>query len=303
MTGAAGFVGQHVLQCLKDAGYGPSEIVLGAQKADDISATNHECAAFDIADAEATAAAIKKIAPTGIVHLAAIAHPGQARANAPAAWRVNFNGVLHLADAVMVHAPSARFVFAGSAEAYGLSFAQCGLPIGEAAPLQPMTVYGATKAAADMALRQMAFDGLDAVCCRAFNQTGPGQPADYVVSAFARQIAMIETGRQARRISVGNLDAARDFLDVRDIARAYVLALELPLPEARDRALKHSSGRARRIGDILEHLIGESGGDNEVVIDPHKLRPNDIKVASGDNRRAKAILGWSPEIAFETTLK
>ncbi|MGE0410021.1 MAG: GDP-mannose 4,6-dehydratase, partial [Amphiplicatus sp.] len=64
-----------------------------------------------------------------------------------------------------------------------------------------------------------------------------------------------------------------------------------------------SSGRARRIGDILDHLIGEAGGDIEVVIDPHKLRPNDIKVASGDNRRAKAILGWSPEIAFETTLK
>src|SRR5262249_19286486 len=136
------------------------------------------------------------------------------------AWEVNLHGTLHLARAILRHVPDCQMLFASSADAYGWSF-QSGTALAENAPLAPRNTYAATKAAADLALGSMTEQGLRCVRLRPVNHTGPGQSDQFVVAAFARQIARVATGLQPPLLEVGNLDAWRDFLDVRDVCAAY----------------------------------------------------------------------------------
>jgi GDP-4-dehydro-6-deoxy-D-mannose reductase len=220
------------------------------------------------------------------------------------AWDVNFQGTMNLAYATMEFAPESRFIFAGSSEAYGASFIDVAkAPVKESAALKPMNVYGATKAAADVLVGQLAYDGLKSIRFRPFNHTGPGQTDAYVVSAFARQLAEISAGAKPPRISVGNLSAFRDFLDVRDVVRAYADAALIE--DASDRlggVFNLSSGRSVQIQSILDMLIQLSGLKVEVEIDPQRLRGPEIAVAAGDNGAALKAFGWKPEIELSRTL-
>jgi GDP-4-dehydro-6-deoxy-D-mannose reductase len=165
-----------------------------------------------------------------------------------------------------------------------------------------MNTYAATKAAADLALGAMVNDGLRLVRLRLFNHTGPGQSEKFVVPAFARQIVLIETGRQAPPLRVGRLNSMRDFLDVRDVCRAYVACLQR-LPElAPGTILNIASGEPRRISDILRELLDLAGLSTEVCTDTTRLRGPEIESAIGDRSRARRILGWSPSILWRQTL-
>ena len=186
VTGAGGFVGRHLVAALR-AGY--PEAMIGTQ-------------AFDVTDAAATRDAVESFGPDAVVHLAAVAAPMEARRSPEQAWDVNLHGTLTLARAVMRATPDAAFLFAGTADAYGASF-RSGGPLDEGAPLAPQNTYGATKAAADLALGAMAADGLRVVRARPFNHTGPGQNESFVVPAFARQVARIAARRQAAVMEVG----------------------------------------------------------------------------------------------------
>ena len=283
VTGAGGFVGRHLLPALHEA-YPAAELLT---------------VGFDVSDAVATANAVREAAPDACVHLAAISAIAEARQDPDRAWRVNLLGTLALARAILAQAPGCRFVFAGSADAYGATFRR-GIPLDEDAPLAPLNTYAATKAAADLALGAMARDGLDVVRLRPFNHTGPGQSADFVVPAFAQQVALIAAGRQ-RGLQVGALDPYRDFLDVRDVCRAYALCLSADLPSGA--VLNLASGTPRRIGDVLADLLRLAGVEAQPDTDPARLRPADIPTASGDAARARAALGWAPAIAWPTTLR
>ena len=279
ITGADGFVGRHLQAAL--AGH----TLLAAP--------------FDVTDRGATEAAVRQAAPDAVVHLAAIAAPAEAGRDPARAWEVNLGGTLNLAEAVLAHARGATFLFAGTADAYGASF-RGGAPVSEAAALAPQNAYGATKAAADLALGAMAAQGLRAVRARPFNHTGPGQTEAFVVPAFARQVARIEAGLQAPVLDVGALDPERDFLDVRDVCDAYARCLEAGLPAGT--IVNIASGRARRVGDVLGALLDLAGVAAEVRTDASRLRPSDIPRACGDAARARELLGWVPRIAWETTL-
>lgn len=258
---------------------------------------------LDIRQADAVAASIRAAKPTAVVHLAAIASPSEARAAPRDAWEVNAMGTLNLAEAVMRHAPDARFIFVGSSESYGGSFIEATEPLTENAPLRPRSVYAATKAAADLMIGQMTYDGLRAVRFRPFNHTGPGQSDTYVVPSFARKVAEIASGTHAAVVDVGNLDAERDFLDVRDVVRAYAIAATgRELPEGREQVFNLASGTSQRIGSILEKLIALSGQEIEVRADPAKLRPNDTPRTAGNASAARDLLGWEPAIPFDKTL-
>lgn len=285
ITGADGFVGRHVRAAL--AARWPTLAVSALPG--------------DIADADAVAEAVRAAAPAACLHLAGIAAPAQAAADPALAWRVNLHGTLTLAASLARHAPGCQLVFAGSAEAYGASFAG-GAPLDESAPLAPLTVYGATKAAADLALGALAGDALPVVRLRPFNHVGPGQSADFALASFARQLALIGAGRQPPVLRVGRLDGARDFLDVRDVADAYVacLASRATLPV---RAIVNvASGVPRRIGGILEAMIALSGLTVRIETDLARVRPQEIASASGSAARAAAWLGWQPRIAWPQTL-
>jgi GDP-4-dehydro-6-deoxy-D-mannose reductase len=284
ITGATGFVGRHLIGALQ-AAY-PAADLLTPQ--------------LDITDAGAVADTVRRLAPDAIIHLAAVAAPSAARRDPHHAWQVNLHGTLNVGRAVMAHAPAATLLFAGSADAYGASF-RGGAPLDETAPLAPQNVYGATKAAADLALGAMAAEGLRAIRARPFNHTGPGQTQAFVIPAFARQVARIAAGQQAPLMQVGALDPERDFLDVRDICRAYAACLGADL--APGTILNLCSGQPRRIGDILQSLLDLAGVRAEIQTEAALLRPADIPRAVGSAAAARHLLGWAPAIPWETTLQ
>jgi GDP-4-dehydro-6-deoxy-D-mannose reductase len=303
VTGAAGFVGKYCIDALLEAGLPAGQVYALSRKGESPPAKGVEAAVGDVLDFRAMKLLLTQLKPTALIHLAAIAEPAKARADPKGAWEVNFDAVRHLAESVLEVSPDTRLVFAGSAEAYGESFNRETLPISEGSALRPMTTYGATKAAADVLLGQMAHDGLKVVRFRAFNHTGPGQSPAYVVAAFAEQVALIEAGLQPPILRVGNLNGSRDFLDVRDVVQAYVRACHHPLDWRADNVFNIASSTPRTIWSILEGLTASSTCEITIEIDQARLRPNDVKQAFGDNSSAKARLGWSPAVPFDDTLQ
>ncbi len=286
VTGSDGFVGRHLLARLA---------------ADFPDATLHP-AGFDVTDAAAIDAAVAALKPDSCIHLAAIAAIGEARDAPEHAWATNLGGTLSLARALRRHVPDCALLYVSSADAYGSSFA-AGHPLDEAAPLAPMNTYGATKAAADLALGAMAQDGLRVIRLRPFNHTGAGQSEAFVVAAFARQVARIGAGRQPPVLRVGTLDARRDFLDVRDVTAAYSLCLAHADALAPGTILNVASGEGRRIGDILDALLALSGVHATIETDSNRLRRAEIPLACGNAALARDTLGWAPAIPWDTTLR
>ncbi len=284
VTGAAGFVGRHLLPLLRTAF--PDASVTGAS--------------FELTDATAVQGSVAELRPDACIHLAAISAVPDAQADPDLAWRVNLGGTLTLARALAT-LPGCTLLFASTADAYGASFKR-GVALDETAALNPMNVYGATKAAADLALGAMAREGLHIIRARPFNHTGPGQSASFVVAAFARQVARIAAGLQAPLLQVGALDSLRDFLDVRDVCRAYALCLAQREALASGTVVNIASGLPRRVGDVLAELLELAQVDAEVTVDPARLRPSEITVAAGDSALARRVLGWSPQIEWRQTL-
>lgn len=283
VTGADGFAGRHLMAALRRA-YPDAAI---------------HAAGFDLTDAAAVADGVASTRPDCCVHLAAISAIGEARADPDLAWRVNLLGSLSLARAILAASPACRLVHVSSSDAYGASF-RAGHPLGEDAPFAPLNTYAATKAASELALAALEPEGLRLVRLRPFNHTGPGQRPGFVVAAFAEQIARIEAGLQDPVMQVGALDPARDFLDVRDVTRAYVACAGRVLPPGT--VLNIASGRPRRIGDVLADMLRIAGVSAEIRTDRDRLRPTDIAVAAGDPGRAHAALDWAPTVAWEDTL-
>jgi GDP-4-dehydro-6-deoxy-D-mannose reductase len=286
ITGASGFVGGHLVAALRNR----------------LPAARLFTKTFDVTDAAATNAAMRAACPDACVHLAAVSSIAEARHDPGRAFAVNLQGTLNLARSILGHAPECHLVHAGSAECYGASFG-AGQPLNETAALAPLNLYAASKAAADLSLGALAAEaGLRVVRFRPFNHTGPGQSEAFVIPAFAGQIARIEAGQQDAVIKVGDLTIFRDFLDVRDVVRAYVLALERfeQLPHAA--VFNLASGTSRRIGTILSTLLAMSGTMISVEQDPARLRPADVPLACGAAQAAATILKWIPEIGFEATL-
>lgn len=285
VTGAGGFVGRHLLPVLRHAF--PSAAV--------------HATPFDVTDVAAVSAAVGAARPEAVVHLAAISAIPAARQDPALAWRVNLDGTLNLARAVMAQAPGCTLLFASSADLYGASFRR-GTPLDEGALPAPLNAYGATKAAADLALGALAAEGLRAIRVRPFNHTGPGQSSGFVVAAFAEQVARIAAGKQPPVLKVGALDPMRDFLDVRDVCAAYVACLARADRIAPGTILNIASGQPRRVGDVLASLLAAAGIEAEVATDQGRLRPTDIPVAVGDAGQARALLGWAPAIPWEQTI-
>ena len=285
LTGAAGFVGGHLAAALR------AQMPGAALHMDRI----------DVTDRAAVFALVRSARPTHCVHLAAVSAIGDARHDPELAWRVNLDGTLNVAAAMRELAPEGCLLFVGSADSYGASF-RGGHHVNEDAPLAPLNTYAATKAAADLAMGAAAAEGARVIRLRPFNHTGPGQRADFVVAAFARQIARVERGLQPPVLRVGALDPERDFLDVRDVARAYVAAIGRAHEIAPGTVLNIASGVPRRVGDVLGGLLEQAAVRVTVETDAARLRPSDIPRAAGHPSRAHEVLGWTPDIPWEQTL-
>lgn len=297
VTGASGFVGTWLTRTLREFA---AEISIDLVSAGRGAGCDVD---VDVTNKTTILSVLRDLRPTAVVHLAAIAAPQEARRDPAQAWDVNFHGTLNLASAILDLAPECRFIFASSSETYGRSFAEAsGAAVTEDRALQPMTVYGATKAAADIAIGQMFYDGLRSIRFRPFNHTGPGQAESYVIPAFASQIARIEADLAPPVIEVGNLSAHRDFLDVRDVVHAYALAALGKGADADGRVFNLASGRTFEIRSILDILVKLSARDIEVVVAPDRVRQVDIPMARGDASAALSSLGWAPQFQLEDTI-
>ncbi len=302
ITGVTGFAGSHLADLLLErGGYEVFGLKRWRSRMDTVGHLEGRITLVDgdITDAKRMRDVIGGIRPEFIFHLAA-------QSFVPASWESpdatltnNIRGQLNIFEAVLQHELECRIQIAGSSEEYGLVMAE-EMPVVEDNPLRPLSPYAVSKVAQDMlAWQYFRSYGLDVVRTRGFNHTGPRRGEVFVVSDFARQIALIEAGRREPVIRTGNLDARRDFTDVRDMVRGYLLALEKG--EAGD-VYNICFGKDIRIGDMLERLLTLSAAKISLEQDPARMRPSDVPVLLGSAAKFRSVTGWEPEIPFDRTL-
>jgi GDP-4-dehydro-6-deoxy-D-mannose reductase len=294
VTGAAGFVGCHLSRLLLADRCEVWGTVLHGQRAPaGLGAVRW--LEMDLSSRDSVAAAVAEARPERVFHLAAQASVGTSLADPLGTWEVNATGTLRLMNALP---EDARLVFVSSAEVYGI-VPEDEQPIGEGRPLHPTNPYAASKAAAEMAVMEAAHTrGVQAVIARSFNHTGPGQDARFALPAWARQLAAVRAGLREPALRVGNLGARRDYLDVRDVVRAYV---ELVTTGTPGQAYNVCSGRAWSMKEMLDELIDVSGTGARVEVDPSLVRPLDVPLLRGDPSAIHA-LGWTPGVSLRQTL-
>lgn len=300
ITGAVGFVGPYLAEALRRIPGREVAILSTALTAEEHPSLG-SVQALDVTDKEAAEALIRQMQPTHVVHLAGLAATTAANANEALSWQVHLFGTLNIAHAILEHAPRCALLSVGSGQVYGAS-ARSGKPLSETAILAPTNTYEVTKAAGDLAVGALAGRGLASVRFRPFNHTGPGQTGDFVIPSFAMQIARIEAGLQPPVLNVGNLEAERDFLDVRDVVAAYALAVAKSDQIAPGTILNVASGVPRRIQSVLDRLMLLSRVPISTKIDSTRMRPSETPRYVGDAGLAKRLLDWSPQIEFDTTL-
>lgn len=298
VTGAAGFVGPHLIAALRRHCPG-AEILASAHQAGQHPQLG-PVATLDVTDRRMCMERVGEWRPTQIVNLAGFAAPGLASKNPDLTWAIHLDGARNLAEAILRQAPACRLIQVGSGLVYGKSATRD--PLDENALPAPLDDYAASKAAADLALAVFARKGLQCARLRPFNHSGPGQSEDFVIPAFAMQIARIEADLAPPVVHVGNLDAKRDILDVADVAEAYAL---LAAAEWREEAgiFNIASGEAVSIEDILARLLRLSPARITVEKDPARSRPSDVPVIVGDAAKFRESFGWAPRLTLDETLR
>jgi len=302
VTGAGGFVGGHLVDFLR-AEHPEVEIhgvVLPQGGVSWRAASGARVIEADLTEPAAAAAVVEEVRPDRILHLAGQSSVHLSWLDPAGTLRTNVLGIVHLLDAVRSRGLRPPVLVVGSAEEYGPVRPE-EMPIREETPLRPASPYAVSKVAQGaLALLYGPAGGLRVVLTRTFHHTGPGRGEAFAESSFARQLAEIEAGRRPPVLKVGNLEAVRDFADVRDVVRGYWMLLEKGEGGV---AYNVCTGRGRRIRDLLDVLLAASGARVEVRVDPERLRPSDVPAQIGDPSRLRAATGWEPRIPLERTLR
>jgi GDP-4-dehydro-6-deoxy-D-mannose reductase len=302
ITGIGGFAGSHLAEHLFEKGWEVTGVERGGvplTAIDDIAGriSVEEC---DIVNAGDVARTFKKLMPDTVFHLAATSFIPSAE-NAPqSAFDINARGSLNILEACRQHLPGSRIILISSASVYGI-VAPGMMPLREEYPPTPMDFYALTKhCAEEVAHYYHRVNELPVTILRPFNHIGPRQGRNFVTSSFASQIVEIERGKQAPILNVGNLSAARDFTDVRDMVGAYGLAVEKCKP---GRVYNICSGRAHTIREVLDKMLKLTTARIEIREDPKRFRKVDVPLLYGDCSRFTRETGWKPERTLEQTLE
>jgi GDP-4-dehydro-6-deoxy-D-mannose reductase len=299
VTGAKGFVAPYLVSALRSGHAAELDLIMTSLTAGRLN--GDEVARLDVTEPEIVIDAIRHYRPSHVVHLAGIAAPAVAAADPQQAWRVHVEGSLNLAEAILRHSPHTCLIYASSGLIYGSSMVM-GIPADERTVPSPLGSYAITKATADAALGALAKAGLACIRMRPFNHIGPGQSDRFLVPSLAMQLAKIEAGQLAPVMHVGNLDVVRDFLDVRDVARAYLLAVETSRSVPPGTAMNIASGTGYKASELLASLVNLSGVRVEVIQEPARMRVDDLPWLVGDPRLAHKLLGWEPEYGLPKSL-
>ncbi len=307
VTGVAGFAGSHLAEFLLSRGGEVFGLVMPGGSLENLDEVRGDLkraerlwiSEADIGQYEHLVEIIADIRPDQVYHLAAVPSVQRSFEDPEETFRVNVVGTRNLLEAIRRVGGPPRILVVSSADAYGES---SGLPrpLREEDPLLPVSPYGASKAAAEaVARRYGSEEGLPIVRVRPFPHTGPRQAPQFVFSDWARQLAEAEAGRRPPRLLVGNLDIRRDLSDVRDVVAAYVLALERGDAGS---VYNVCAGRVYTLREVLDALIGLSHLEVEVVIQPERLRPQDLRVLAGSPVALNARTGWEASTPITRTL-
>jgi len=294
VTGAAGFVGRHLLEHLARAADRPGRIVaLDVRRGDGPA---DEWTTCDVTDAAQVASALKRIAPDGIIHLAGITHGD----DLGACFAVNVQACARLLAAAAELPRRPRVLVVGSAAQYGITTGEHEV-VGETRPLLGTTPYGISKTLQEKwAMLYAARNVLPVIAVRPFNIIGPGQPPSLVPATFLHQVAAVVDGR-AKEVCCGNVSTRRDFIDVRDVVAAF-WALMCADEQADGQVFNVASGEPVLVSDMLAACIGLTGREIPVRQDPARLRAADVRTIVGDAARLRAATGWHPAIPWRQSL-
>jgi GDP-4-dehydro-6-deoxy-D-mannose reductase len=294
VTGAAGFAGSHVVEALAGAGETigwthrtppPREV-----------ASLAEWQQVDLLNPAEVRDAIGRIKPSSVIHCAGAPNVAHSWRDTLTPLSVNVLATHHLFDALRRAGAPCRVIVPGSATVYAPSSSA----LTEQSPVAPSNPYAVSKfAQEELSLRAAREDGVEVIVTRPFNHTGPRQSAAFAAPNMARQIAQIEAGLAEPLIRVGNLEAQRDFTDVRDMARAYVSLIDNGTPST---IYNVSSGVPRVMRSVLDALVSRARVAVRVETDPALMRPSDTPLLLGDSTKLRHATGWRPEIPFDRTL-
>lgn len=288
LTGTTGFVGKILTgmadEIARDYGW---ELIPATAK-------------YDLLDPASLNRVLRQTCPDGVIHLAGQSFVPDAIRNPGHTLQVNLFGTLNLLQALKCNDFSGDFLYVSSSDVYGQVTAE-ELPIRETHPTRPLNPYAVSKIAAEMLCFQWSrSEPWRIVMARPFNHIGPGQREEFVVSGIARKIARIRLGLDDPVIEVGDIDVSRDFLDVRDLAHAY---LRLLSRGENGGIYNVCSGADTRIRDIIGKFSILGGVELEIAHDPARYRPSDQRQVRGDNSKLYAATGWLPQVPLEQSLR
>jgi GDP-4-dehydro-6-deoxy-D-mannose reductase len=296
ITGGTGFAGSHLVEYLISKKEQNIHVTSHSGKSAFVSALvdKENIHKVDLTSKEETDKIIKAIQPDHIYHLASISSVGDSFENIDSVLQNNITLQTNILRAVQKYAPKARLLCITSADQY----AQSTKPLNENSPIAPGNPYGVSKATQDMLAGVYANLDLDIIRARPFNHIGERQKTNFAIPAFASQIAKIEKDKQ-KELKVGNLNAIRDFTDVKDMVRAYYLIMQKGIS---GQVYNIGSGHGIKVSDVLESLIRQAKVKIIVSSDPTRMRPADNPYIVADNTKV-ATLGWHPSISIDKTLE
>lgn len=302
ITGITGFAGSHLAELLLQENVEVHGIQRWRSKNDNITHILdkihfHEA---DLLDAHSLYKVIDEVRPNYVFHLAAQSYVQSSWASPSNTLEVNIIGTVNLFEAVRKSELDIPIQIACSSEEYGKVLSD-ELPINESNPLRPLSPYAVSKLAMDY-LGYQYFESYDMkiIRTRGFNHTGPRRGDVFAESTFAKQIAEIEKGKKDPVVYVGNLDAIRDYTDVRDMVRAYYLAVKKCKA---GEVYNIATGTGWKIKDVLSLLLSMSSAKIKIVQDKERMRLSDVEVLIGDATKFRKTTGWKQEIPFGKTMR
>jgi len=302
ITGITGFAGSHLAELLLKKGFVVYGTTRPRSKTENIDQIKNKLNLYDadLLDSHSLYSVMVKVKPDFIFHLAAQSFVPTSWASPAHTLETNIIGTVHLFEAVRTAEIEPVIQIACSSEEYGLVYEK-EIPVKENNPLRPLSPYAVSKVAMDyLGYQYHQSYGMKIVRTRAFNHTGPRRGDVFVCSNFAKQIALIEKGNQPATILVGNLSTKRDFTDVRDVVRAYLLSVQKCQP---GEVYNISSGKTWEIKEILEILLGLAKVKIKIKQESKRLRPSDVPILLGDSTKFRKETGWQPRIPIKQSLK
>lgn len=299
ITGAAGFVGGHLAEVIQtETDWQIWGTILGVEDPRSVPA-DVSILKVDLRDPDQVRSAIEQSQPDCIFHLAGQAYVPQSWNDPWDTYETNIRSQLNLLQAVSAIGLKPKIMVVGSNEEYGW-VNESVLPVNEDTPLRPNSPYSVSKIAQDfMGLQYFLDRGLPVVRVRPFNHIGPRQNDRFVAPSFAKQIVEIERGLRPPVLKLGNMSTRRDFTDVRDMCRAYILAVQKGEP---GEVYNIGSGQARSVRELLDVMLAHSSIKVTEEYDSSKMRPSDVPISYCNPTKFKQHTGWEPRIPFEQTL-